>query len=130
MVAGHAYDRIGLRSVIIVLPLTVVIPLLSFSTAPVRVWCGAVVWGAVVGLHGSTMRAAVADLAPAARRGLAYGVFSAAYGLAWLVGATLIGALYARSLGEVVLLAALTQALAFVVFAPLLRLGRGAAPPA
>ena len=130
VVAGHAYDRIGLRSVIIVLPLTVVIPLLSFSTAPVRVWCGAVVWGAVVGLHGSTMRAAVADLAPAARRGLAYGVFSAAYGLAWLVGATLIGVLYARSLGEVVLLAALTQALAFVVFVPLLRLGRGAAPPA
>ncbi len=82
-------------------------------------------WGTVVGLHGSTMRAAVADLAPAARRGLAYGVFSAAYGLAWLVGATLIGALYARSLPEVELLAVLTQALALVVFVPLLRSGGG-----
>lgn len=39
------------------------------------------------------MRAAVADLAPAAHRALAYGVFSAVFGLAWLVGATLLGAL-------------------------------------
>ena len=70
------------------------------------------------------------DLAPTARRGLAYGVFSAAYGLAWLVGATLIGALYARSLPEVELLAVLTQALALVVFVPLLRSGKGARPAA
>ncbi len=128
--AGFAYDRIGLASLIIVPPLTSVIPLLSFSTVPLQVWWGAVLWGTVVGLHGSTMRAAVADLAPAARRGLAYGVFSAAYGLAWLVGATLIGALYAHSLPEVQLLTGLTQALALVVFVPLLRSGKGARPAA
>lgn len=126
LASGHAYDRIGLRGVVIVLPLSAVIPLLSFSTVPVRVWWGAVVWGAVVGLHGSTMRAAVADLAPAARRGLAYGVFSAAYGLAWLGGATLTGALYARSPTAVLLLAIITQALALIVFGPLLRFGKGA----
>lgn len=126
LAAGYAYDRIGLRSVIVVLPLTVVIPVLSFSSVPGRVWWGGVLWGVVVGLHGSTLRAAVADLAPASRRGLAYGIFSAAYGLAWLLGATLIGALYSRSLPAVELLAVLTQALALVAFLPLLRLGKGA----
>ena len=49
-------------------------------------WIGAALWGAAVGVHESTMRAAVADLVPAARRGAGYGTFTAIYGLAWLCG--------------------------------------------
>ena len=40
------------------------------------------------------MRAAIAPLAPAARRGTAYGIFNAVYGLAWFAGSTLLGVLY------------------------------------
>jgi hypothetical protein len=57
------------------------------------VWSGAIVWGAAMGIHESTLGAAVADLVPAAGRGTGYGVFTAVYGLAWLAGSTLIGAL-------------------------------------
>lgn len=50
-------------------------------------------WGAAGGIHGSTLRAAVADIVPSTRRGTACGIFAAAYGLAWLAGPTAIGTL-------------------------------------
>ncbi|MGH6779653.1 MAG: MFS transporter, partial [Bradyrhizobium sp.] len=59
--SGRLYDRIGLRGVIVALPLAAIVPALSFSQTPALVWIGAVVWGAAMGIHGSTMRAAVAD---------------------------------------------------------------------
>jgi len=77
-----------------------------------------------MGIHESTMRAAVADLVPAARRGVGYGAFTAAYGLAWLAGSTLIGALYGHSITAVIVFSAATQALALAAFAPLAAAGR------
>jgi MFS family permease len=70
---------------------------LSFATAPALFIAGAAVWGTGMGIHDSTMRAAVADLVPAHRRGAGYGSFTASYGLAWLAGAALIGLLYEHS---------------------------------
>jgi MFS family permease len=64
------------------------------------------------------MRAAVADLVPASRRGAGYGTFTAVYGLAWMAGGTVIGALYAHSVGSVELFVIITQIVALVAFVP------------
>ncbi|SEL51210.1 MFS transporter [Streptacidiphilus jiangxiensis] len=127
LASGHLYDRVGLRGLVVALPLSAAVPLLSFSTRPALVWVGAVVWGAAMGIHESTLRAAVADLVPAHRRGTGYGVFTAVYGLAWLAGSTLIGALYSHSITAVVVFTAITQAVALVLFVPLAR--QGVRPP-
>lgn len=79
----------------------------------------ALVWGAAMGVHESTMRAAVADLVPAGRRGFGYGVFGAVYGLAWLGGAAAIGALYEYSVRSAELFVVAAQAVALLSFAPL-----------
>jgi MFS family permease len=112
---GPLYDRYG-RRVLVVLPvLAAAVPPLAFAgTVPAAV-AGAVVWGAAMGVQESTMRAAVADLVPAARRGTAYGVFGAVYGLAWFVGGVGLGALYDRSLGLTVVAVAVVQVMAIVV---------------
>jgi hypothetical protein len=68
--SGRLYDRVGLRGLIVALPLAAIVPAPSFSESPALVWIGAIVWGAM-GIHESTMRAAVADLVPAAVRGTA-----------------------------------------------------------
>jgi MFS family permease len=44
------------------------------------------------------MRAAIADMVPANRRGSAYGIFNAAYGIFWFLGNALMGFLYDTSL--------------------------------
>lgn len=119
--SGHLYDRIGLRSLVIALPLTAIVPLLSFSTNPTWVWIGAGVWGAASGIHESTLRAAVADMVPSTRRGTAYGIFTAAYGLAWLAGSMAIGALYEYSPNSTVYFSIATQAVALALFVPLAR---------
>ncbi len=119
--SGWLYDRIGLRGLIVALPLTVLVPLFAFQDSPGLIWVGAVVWGTVMGVHESTLRAAVADLVPAARRGTAYGIFTATYGVAWLAGSTMIGALYSVSITAVVAFVAATQIAALALFVPLIQ---------
>jgi len=129
LASGWCYDRIGLRGLLALPALTAVVPFLAFSDRPVLAWIGALVWGAAVGVHESTMRAAVTDLVPAARRGTGYGTFTAAYGLAWLGGSAIIGALYDTSLAGLHVFVLATQAAALVAFVPM-ALGRtGAASP-
>jgi MFS family permease len=119
LVSGDAYDRWGLRGLVVLPPLALVVPFWSLSDSAALVWAGAVVWGVAMGVHESTMRAAVADLIPVARRGFGYGVFTAVYGLAWLAGGALIGLLYDRSVHDVVVYTIVTQLLALVAFGAL-----------
>lgn len=94
---GRLYDRRGLV-VLVVAPVATAAALLMFTRTTPLVWIGGLVWGAVLGIQESTLRAAVADLAHGARRATAYGIFNAAYGFALLAGGTAMGFLYQRSL--------------------------------
>jgi MFS family permease len=119
LASGGAYDRWGLRGLIVLPPLALVVPFWSLSRSVALVWVGALVWGAAMGVHESTMRAAVADLVPAARRGFGYGVFTAVYGLAWLAGGALIGLLYDMSVHAVIVYTIVTQVFAMAAFGAL-----------
>ncbi len=125
---GNAYTRSGLRALVALPILAAAVPFLSFSTGTWGIWTGAIVWGAAMGLHESTMRAAIADMVPAERRGRAYGVFGAAYGLTWMIGGAAIGALYGVSVGSVQVFVVVVEALALATFLPLLRSGPTLAP--
>jgi MFS family permease len=119
--SGWLYDHIGLRGLVIIPLLTAAVPFLSFSTTPALVWIGAALWGAAVGVHESTMRAAVADLVPTSRRGAGYGTFTAIYGLAWLAGSTAIGVLYTQSTSTATTFVVVLQLAALVAFIPVAR---------
>ncbi len=119
--SGFLYDRVGFRGLLVLPVLTAAVPFLSFSTRALFVWMGAVVWGAALGVHESTMRAAVADLVPGARRGTGYGVFTAASGLTWLGGSTAIGVLYSLSTESIELFVGALQVVAIALLVPLLR---------
>jgi MFS family permease len=126
---GRVYDRFGLRGLVALPPLAAVVPFLSFATSSVALVIGAVVWGAAMGVHESTLRAAVADLVPAHRRGAGYGMFTAIYGLAWLAGAVVIGALYDRGIGTATAFIVVVQVAAMGLLGPLLLTGKGQAAP-
>ena len=103
LVIGRIYDKIGLRSLIIIPLLTFPIPLFVFSYSYNLAVIGIVLWGAVLGIHDTTMRAAIADLTPLEHRGFAYGIFNTIYGASWLLGGTLMGILYDVSPGYIFL---------------------------
>lgn len=98
LAVGKLYDRIGLNSLAMIPFATLLLPFLAFSQQYFLVIAGAVVWGIVMAVHETTMRAAIADITPIANRGSAYGIFNTIYGAAWFVGAVVIGALYEASL--------------------------------
>lgn len=118
---GRIYDRVGLRGLLALPLLAAAVPYLSFSASTPLVVAGSVVWGIGMGVHDSTMRAAVADFVPAYRRGAGYGTFTAVYGMAWLAGAVLIGWLYEHGTTAVALFILAVQAVALALLVTLLR---------
>lgn len=109
LTAGRAYDRIGLASLMAIPLLTIPMPLLAFSNAHGPAVASVLLWGAIMGIHETTMRAAIADLTPAKRRGSAYGIFNSIYGLSWLFGGALMGLLYERSIAALMAFAILME---------------------
>lgn len=91
---GRAFDRIGLHVVVFATVLGAAFAPLAFATAPGWAIPGMVCWGIGMGAQESVMRAAIATLAPAARRATAYGLFNLAYGIAWFAGTAVMGGLY------------------------------------
>jgi MFS family permease len=121
LAVGRLYDQTGFRGLVVLPVLAAAVPVLSFSTSIPAVVAGAVVWGAGMGVHDSTMRAAVTDLVPRARRGAGYGTFTAIYGVAWLIGAAMIGALYDVSVTAIEVVVVAIQVAALAALVPLLR---------
>ena len=103
LAVGKTYDRIGLISLLAIPLLTLPIPFLAFSYSYSLVLIGIILWGVVMGIQETIMRAAIADLTPVERRGFAYGIFNTAYGASWLLGAPLMGLLYELSINYLIL---------------------------
>jgi MFS family permease len=120
LAVGRIYDRRGLQ-VLVAVPLATVAVLLAFTNVAWMVWVGVGIWGGVMGLQESTLRAAVADMIPSHRRGAAYGVFNVLYGFALLAGATAMGALYGASAGLLVCFVVLIELLAGIAGILMLR---------
>lgn len=117
LVSGWLFDRVGLKVLLVLPVLAAAVPWLGFSNNTALAVAGVLVWGAAMGVQESIMRAGVAGLAPPARRGSAYGMFTACYGLAWLAGSFLIGLLYEFSVPALAVTVTVVQAAALVIFA-------------
>ena len=109
LVFGRLYDRNGIG---VLIPLTVV----AAAYAPLvflgGVWAGlagVALWGLGMGVQESIIPAAVAPMVPAGRRASAYGLFTGAYGTAWVAGSIAIGFLFGVSLRAVAAFAVIAQ---------------------
>ena len=129
--AGRWSDRLGRRRPIIAgFALLVLAHLaLAGATGPAWVFAGAILWGLHLGITQGVLAALIADLAPADRRGTAYGVFQLAAGVAILVGSVAGGLLWDR-VGPAATFAAgaATGVVGLVAFLLILRM-LPAAPP-
>lgn len=116
LLAGKLYDRIGLKFLLIAPLLTIPIPLLSFSYSYWGILLGMILWGAGMGIQESIMRAAIADITMISKRGIGYGVFNTSYGLALLMGSSLMGILYDISLTFIVLFTIVSELVSLPFF--------------
>lgn len=98
LLAGYLFDRKGVAILAVTVLVSAMFAPLVFLGGFHLAMLGAALWGLGMGAQESVMRAAIADMVPANRRGSAYGIFNAAYGLFWFLGSALMGVLYDTSL--------------------------------
>ncbi len=131
---GHWYDRKGLGTLALAPALSAAVGALAFlGGAPLAV-ASMILWGVVMAVHETVMRASIGDLAPAGRRGWAYGVFNTIYGAAWFLGGTVMGFLYdvfppAAVVGFIALAELASLPFLFRVIRPSPPTPAGSAPP-
>lgn len=113
LVAGHAFDQWGARTLLVLPLLVAIVPALAFSHKLTIALAGIAVWGAASGLQDSTVKALVAELAPSRTLATAYGVFAAYQGAGALIGGAVGGALYANHRTALVVGTALAMLLAY-----------------
>jgi MFS family permease len=109
---GYWFDRTGITTLIIAILFSLgFAPLIFFGDSSVVV-LGMVLWGIGMGAQESILKAIVTGMVAAECRGSAYGIFNTGYGLAWFLGSALMGVLYDKSTGWLILFSVLLQSIA------------------
>ncbi len=116
LIIGRIYDKMGFASLVVAPVLTLPIAILGFTHNSTLVIIAVMLWGAVMGIHETTMRAAIADIISMDSRGKAYGVFNTLYGTAMLIGGILMGFLYQYSVVYILLLVLVVEIASLLLF--------------
>ncbi len=120
---GRLFDRAGLVVMIGAVILSAFFAPLVFLGGLQLALAGVALWGIGMGAQESIMRAAIANMVPAHRRGTAYGVFNTGYGIFWFAGSALMGYLYDVSIPSLVVFSVMAQLISIPVLALLSRSG-------
>jgi len=109
LVFGRLFDREGLSVLIVSALISTFFAPLVFLGGFYGGLAGMALWGVGMGAQESIMRAAIAGMISAQKRGTAYGVFNTGYGLFWFLGSALMGVLYDWSIPALVTFSMLLQ---------------------
>ncbi|HZW29829.1 MAG TPA: MFS transporter [Isosphaeraceae bacterium] len=124
---GRWFDRLGLGVLIASTLLSALFaPLVFLGRGPAALM-GVILWGIGLGAQESILRATIAGMVPPERRGWAYGLFNAAFGIAWFLGSALMGFLYDAAPYELIAFSVVAQLAALPLLGIVARGGRGAA---
>ncbi len=115
LVLGRLFDLRGSMVLILAFLVSSFAVPLAFLGNPSLALLGMVLWGIGMGTQESIMKAIVAIMVPAERRGAAFGIFYVGYGIAWFLGSTAMGLLYDRTIMGLVGLSLGAQIAAVVV---------------
>ncbi|SHK15442.1 MFS transporter [Rhodothermus profundi] len=115
LLLGRLFDRRGPVILALAVALTAAFAPLVFWGGALAAWVGMAIWGVGMGAQESILRAALAQMIPAERRGTAFGLFHAIFGVCWFGGSALLGVLYDTSISVLVSVAVGLQVLAALV---------------
>ncbi|MEM2299683.1 MAG: MFS transporter [Candidatus Hadarchaeales archaeon] len=93
LLAGHVYDKIRQKMLIIPFVLSILPAPLTLLGGKINLIAAAIIFGFILGMQESVYRAFVADIVPLERRGRAYGIFNSVYGFSALGSGLIFGAL-------------------------------------
>lgn len=109
LIFGRLFDRKGLQILIISVLLSTFFAPLVFLGGFYASLAGMALWGIGMGAQESIMRAAIATMVSAEKRGTGYGIFNTGYGIFWFAGSALMGFFYDFSLTSLIAFSVLAQ---------------------
>jgi len=123
---GKVYDKNGFGILVILTVIASFFAPLVFWGGFSLVYIGVCIWGIGMGANQSLMRAVVANLISADKRGSAYGLFNMGFGIFWFLGSALMGILYDNSINLIVAFSVIAQLVgAVILFAVMKRIKQG-----
>jgi MFS family permease len=91
---GVLYDKIGVRIMTLLPFITLVIVFGAFSNNLIFFLVSLGLWGIVMSIYETIVRAFIGDNVPVSDRGKYYGIFNTVLGLSFMLGNTIAGYLY------------------------------------
>lgn len=116
LVFGKLFDRLGMRILALGILVSLLALPLGFLGGPTLAIVAVACWAVGLGAQQATLRAGIAQLIPIEKRGNAYGVFNAAYGVLWFLGSVTMGFLYDHSLVVLVIVGIILQLASAAIF--------------
>ncbi|GFR35538.1 hypothetical protein TCEA9_13500 [Thermobrachium celere] len=116
LIIGKYYDKKGFRALVFVPILSVGLVVLGFSKNTYLAVVSVMLWGIIMSIHETILKAAIADITTKDIRGRAYGIFYTIYGISMLVGSVAMGYLYEVSTLLTIIFATICQVIAFVFY--------------
>ncbi|PSB01754.1 MFS transporter [Merismopedia glauca] len=124
LIFGRMFDRRGIFVLMLAAIFSSLFAPLVFLGNSSLALLGMGLWGIGMGAQESILKAAIAGMVPPDKRGSAFGIFQAIYGLAWFVGSALMGILYDTSLNGLIIFSVLAQLAAIPVLIAVTRQNR------
>lgn len=121
IIIGKLYDKKGLSVLMVIPVISAIVPILAFTFNWIAVTIGIILWGVVMAIHETIMRAAIADLTSLKKRGTGYGIFNTAYGVCMFIGASIMGWLYEINITYIIAFAIISEIVALIVFMYIMR---------
>ena len=112
---GKLFDKWGMKTMIYVTIISLFFAPMVFLGGLDWAIVGMIVWGIGMGAQESILKAAVAELIPAYRRGTAFGVFNTGFGIFWFLGSVALGYLYDFSIPWLIVFSMGMQVVAVVI---------------
>lgn len=116
LIFGRLFDRFGISVIVFGIVGSLLALPLGFLGGSTAAMASVACWGIGLGAQQAILRAGIAQTISMNKRGSAFGVFNAIYGLLWFLGSVTMGMLYDYSLMALVVFGVAAQLAAAVLF--------------
>jgi len=116
LIFGRLFDRFGIGVIVFGIGASLIALPLGFLGGANAALASVAFWGIGLGAQQAILRAGIAQSIAMHKRGSAFGVFNAIYGLLWFLGSVTMGLLYDYSLMALVVFGVAAQLAAIMLF--------------
>lgn len=113
---GRLYDRFGIQVIVLGIFASLLALPFGFLGGSTGAYISVACWATGLGAQDAILRSGIAQVVSMNKRGTAFGMFNAAWGVLWFVGSVTMGALYDFSLVALVVFGISAQLAAVILF--------------